>query len=82
MLKHNSFCSSPIIRLHHSSFITTDWKEDHQATLIEKGTYSLALKQKNCKFLNTLPMLSLKILGILFYLHIKTHQQVQSMLKT
>ena len=36
--------------LHCSSIITTDCNEDHQATLLEKGTYSLAfftnLKQK------------------------------------
>ena len=36
--------------LHHSSFLTTDCNKDHQATLLEKGTYSLAmftsLKQK------------------------------------
>ena len=29
--------------LHRSSFLTTDCNEDHQATLLEKGTYSLAL---------------------------------------
>ena len=29
--------------LHHSSFLTTDCNKDHQATLLEKGTYSLAL---------------------------------------
>ena len=29
--------------LHRSSFLITGCKEDHQATLIEKGTYSLAL---------------------------------------
>ena len=29
--------------LHSSSFLTTDSNEDHQATLLEKGTYSLAL---------------------------------------
>ena len=29
--------------LHHSSFLTTDCGEDHQATFLEKGTYSLAL---------------------------------------
>ena len=28
---------------HHYSFLTTDCNEDHQATLLEKGTYSLAL---------------------------------------
>ena len=28
---------------HHYSFLTTDYNEDHQATLLEKGTYSLAL---------------------------------------
>ena len=26
-----------------SSFLTTDCNEDHQATLLEKGTYALAL---------------------------------------
>ena len=29
--------------LHRSSFLNTDCNEDHQATLLEKGTYSLAL---------------------------------------
>ena len=29
--------------LHRSSFWNTDGNEDHQATLLEKGTYSLAL---------------------------------------
>ena len=29
--------------LHRSSFLTTDCNEDHQATLLEKGTYALAL---------------------------------------
>ena len=29
--------------LHRSSFLTTDCNEDHQATLLEKGTYSLTL---------------------------------------
>ena len=29
--------------LHRSSFLTTDCNKDHQATLLEKGTYSLAL---------------------------------------
>ena len=68
-----------------SSFLTTDCNEDHQATLLEKGTYSLALftnlKQK-LQFCKHFVHVSVKILGILFYLHIKTYQQVQSMLKT
>ena len=29
--------------LYRSSFLTTDCNEDHQATLLEKGTYSLVL---------------------------------------
>ena len=29
--------------LHHSSFLTTNYDEDHQATLLEKGAYSLVL---------------------------------------
>ena len=29
--------------LHRSSFLNTDCNEDHQVTLLEKGTYSLAL---------------------------------------
>ena len=29
--------------LHRASFLTTDCTEDHQATLLEKCTYSLAL---------------------------------------
>ena len=29
--------------LHCSSFLTTDCHEDHQATLLERGTYFLAL---------------------------------------
>ena len=73
--------------LHRSSFLTTDCNGHHQATLHEKGIYSLALltnlKQKLqfCKhFVNV--MVSVKILGTLFYLHIKTHQRVHSMLKT
>ena len=48
--------------LHHSSFLITDCIEDHQVTLFEKGTYSLALftnlKQKLqfCKhFANVVP---------------------------
>ena len=36
--------------LHHSSFLTNNCNKNHQATLLEKGTYSLAvftnLKQK------------------------------------
>ena len=69
----------------HCSFLNTDCNVDHQATLLEKGTYSLALfteLKQNCNFVNTLLMVFVKILGILFYLHIKTNQQVQSMLKT
>ena len=44
--------------LHRSSLLTTDCNEDHQASLLEKGTYFLALfsklKQKLqfCKYLN------------------------------
>ena len=71
--------------LHRSSFLTTDCNEDHQATLLEKGTYSLALftnlKQK-LQFCKQLVNGLVKILGILFYLYIKTHQRVQSMFKT
>ena len=29
--------------LHRSSFLNTDCNEDHQVTLLEKGTYSLVL---------------------------------------
>ena len=29
--------------LHHTSFLPTDCNYDHQATFLEKGTYSLAL---------------------------------------
>ena len=29
--------------LHRSSYLTTDCNENHQATLFEKGTYSLVL---------------------------------------
>ena len=29
--------------LHRSSFLTTDYNKNHQATLLEKDTYSLAL---------------------------------------
>ena len=29
--------------LHHSPFLTTDCNDNHQATLLERGTYSLAL---------------------------------------
>ena len=32
--------------LHRSFFLTTDYNEYHQATLLEKGTYSLALNSK------------------------------------
>ena len=31
------------MQLHSSSFLTTDCNKDHQATFLEKGTYSLAL---------------------------------------
>ena len=44
--KHNSFCNSCIILLHRSSFLTTDCNKDHQATLLEKDIYSLALFTK------------------------------------
>ena len=84
-VRNNSFCSSCIMPLHRCSFLNSDCNEDHQATLLEKGTYSLALfteLKQNCNFVNTLLMVFVKILGILFYLHIKTNQQVQSMLKT
>ena len=40
MLK--AFWSSCIMSLHRS-FLTTKCNVDHQATLLEKGTYSLAL---------------------------------------
>ena len=46
MLKHNSFCSSCIMPIHHSSFLTTHCNKDHQATLLEKGAYSLVLFTK------------------------------------
>ena len=39
-------------------------------------------RNKNRNFVNTLLMMSIKILGRLSYLHIKTHQQVQSIMKT
>ena len=32
-----------MIPLHRSSFLATDCNKDHQATLLEKGTYSLVL---------------------------------------
>ena len=41
--KNNSFCSSCIMSLHRSFFLTTDCNEDHQATLLEKSTCSFAL---------------------------------------
>ena len=47
--------------LHHSSILTNDCNKDHQATLLEKYTYSLALftnlkhKLQFCKhFVNAL----------------------------
>ena len=74
------------MQLHCSSFLTTDCYEDHQVTLLEKGTYALALftnlKQKLqfCKhFINGIRKNSW---DTAFYLHIKTHQRVQSMLKS
>ena len=42
-VKNNSFCSNCIMPLHGCSFLNTDGNKDHQATLLEKGTYSLAL---------------------------------------
>ena len=41
--------------LHRSSLLNTDYNEDHQATLLEKGTYSLALftnLKQNVQFCN------------------------------
>ena len=61
--------------LHRSSFLTTDCNEDHQATLLEKGTYSLALftnlKQK-LQFCKHFVFVSVKVPGILFLLRITT----------
>ena len=61
--------------LHYVSFLTTDCNKDHQATLPEKGTYYLSLLTsliQKLQFCKHFLKVSIKILGILFYLHIKT----------
>ena len=67
--------------LHRSSFLTTDCNEDHQATLLEKGTYSLALftnLEQKLQFCKHFATGARKILGILFLLHTTTNQPTSS----
>ena len=66
-VKNNSFFSSCIMPLHRCSFLNSDCNEDHQATLLKKALilwHCLLTWNKNCNFVNTSLMVSVKIHGI------------------
>ena len=70
--------------IHHSSFLSTTVMRIMKQLCLKKALilWHCSLAWNNCNFVNTLLIVSVNILGILFHLHIKMHQWVQSMLKT